>query len=166
MRPRWRGRLVGLAILAALIGPLSRADAAPADPELILRGPGGELLARVQLPTAEFTLRYRNSLYRSLAEERYVIDRDGRIRLVGLAADELAVLEEYYAIDRPAQRQDAGATRAWRAEPAREVVIETLVVAATDLGRRTLLVEGAAPLELWPLVEDGAPSVRLEVAWR
>lgn len=165
MRSRWRGRLIGLAILAALVGPLSRADAAPAEPELIIRGPGGEVLARLRLPNAEFALRYRNSVYRSLAEERYVVGADGRIRLVGLEADELAVLEEYYAIDEPAERQGADADRAWRAEPSGEVVIETLIVAATDLGRRTLLVDGAAPLALWTMVEDGAPSLRLEAAW-
>ncbi len=165
MQARWRGRLLGLAILAALTGPLSRADAAPAGPHLVLRGPDGEALTEVPLRDGGFALRYRNSLYRSLAEERYLIQADGSIRLVGLAADELAVLEEYYAIDEPAVRLDAGATRTWSAEPAREVVIETLIVAATDLGQRTLLVDGVAPMELWPLVHDTDPSVTLEVAW-
>ena len=164
MHGRWRGRLLGLAILATLAGPLARAEAAPPGPQLIVRGPDGRVLAEVWLPDASFSLRYRNSVYRSLTEERYVVHADGSIRLVGLAADELAVLEEYYAIDEPAVRQDRAATRRWRAEPARDVVIDTLIVAATDRGQRTLLVDGSAPLDLWPLVEDADPSVVLEVA--
>jgi hypothetical protein len=166
MPARWRGRVGGLAILAvlaALIVPLALTAAAPAAPALAVIGPDGEVLAERVLSDGGFSLRYRNSLYRSLAEERYAVDPDGRIRLVELSADELAVLEEYYAIDRPAERQAGEAARAWRAKPAREVVIESLVVAATDLGQRVLLVDGAAPIELWRLVEDGDPSVRLEV---
>jgi hypothetical protein len=166
MPARWRGRLGGLAILAvlaALIVPLALTAAAPAAPALVVTGPDGSVLAERVLHDGGFSLRYRNSLYRSLAEERYAVDSDGRLRLVELSADELAVLEEYYAIDRPAERQPDDAARAWRAEPAREVVIESLLVAATDLGQRVLLVDGAPPLELWRLVEDGDPSVRLEV---
>jgi hypothetical protein len=117
------------------------------------------------LPDAEFTLRYRNSVYRSVAEERYTVGLDGRIHLAGLAADELAVLEEYYAIDDPARRTTAGA-RNWVASPARRVVLRDLTVAATDLGRRALIVEGRPPLDLWRLVEDTAPSVLLEVVPR
>lgn len=38
-----------------------------------------------------------------------------------------------------------------------------LLVAATDLGERTLLVDGASPLELWRLVDDAQPTVRIEL---
>jgi hypothetical protein len=164
MQNRWRGRIAGLAILAAL-GPLTlTAAAARADPILVVRGPDDRVLAELPLPDRTFTLRYRNSLYRSLAEEHYVVDAVGRIDLVGLAADELAVLEEYYAIHRPAWRAGGGAARTWRADPARDVTIETLIVAGTDLGQRTLLVEGQAPLALWRLVGDRSPSVELEAS--
>jgi hypothetical protein len=163
MPSRWRGRSTGLVILVTLVVPLALTVAAPPLPTLLVRGPDGQVLAEFALADGSFSLRYRNSLYRSLAEERFSVDADGRIRLVDLSADELAVLEEYYAIDEPAERQSDLAARAWRAEPARDVIVESLVVAATDLGRRTLLVENAAPLELWRLVEDGAPSVTLEV---
>ena len=164
MGNRWRGRLAGLAILAAL-GPLTlTAAAAHTDPILVVRGPDQSVLAELPLPDRTFTLRYRNSLYQSLAEEQYVVDAEGRIKLVGLAADELAVLEEYYAIERPAWRASSGAARTWRAGPAREVIIENLIVAGTDLGQRTLLVDGQAPLALWRLVGDRSPSIELEAS--
>lgn len=164
MTSRWRGRIAGLVILAALGPLLLTAAVARPDPILVVRGPDDRVLVELPLPGASFTLRYRNSLYRSLAEEHYVVDAGGRIELVGLAADELAVLEEYYAIDRPAWRAEGGAARTWRADPAREVTIETLIVAGTDLGRRTLIVDGAEPLALWRLVEDRSPSVELEAS--
>lgn len=164
MTGRWRGRMAGLAILAAL-GPITlTAGAARADPILFVRGPNDRVLAELRLPDGTFTLRYRNSLYRSIAEEHYVVDAQGHIELVGLAADELAVLEEYYAIDRPAWRPGHGSVRSWRADPARGVNIENLIVAGTDLGQRTLLVEGEAPLALWRLVDDRSPSVELEAS--
>jgi hypothetical protein len=165
MPGRWRGRIAGLAILA-ILGPLTlTAAAARTDTILVVRGPDDRVLAELRLPQASFTLRYRNSLYRSMAEEHYLVDAAGRIELVGLAAEELAVLEEYYAIDRPAWRTDGGGpARTWRADPARQVTIETLIVAGTDLGQRTLLVEGVAQLALWRLVDDRSPSIELSTS--
>jgi hypothetical protein len=164
MTNRWRGRIAGLAILAAL-GPLTlTAGAAQADPILVVRGPDDRVLAEVRLPDGAFTLRYRNSVYRSLTEEHYIVDAMGRIELVGLAADELAVLEEYYAIESPAWRAGPRAVRSWRAHPARRVTIESLIVAGTDLGQRTLLVGGEESLALWRLVDDRSPSIELEVS--
>src|SRR5688572_19143234 len=130
---RWRGRSVGLAILALLLLPGSAGSGQY--PLLIVRGPDGTVLARMPLADGGFTLRYRNSLYRSTAEEHYAVAPEGMIELRSLAADELAVLEEYYAIDEPARPSQSGA-RAWTAEPARPVAIASLIVAATDLGRR------------------------------
>jgi hypothetical protein len=165
MPARWRGRPIGLAVMAplALVLALTAAAGAPGAPILVVRGPDDRVLAQVVLPDGQFTLRYRNSLYRSTAEERFAIGPDGRMTLVGLAADELAVLEEYYVIGAPAQPAPVRAVRAWEAKPSDDVVLESLLVAATDLGRRTLLIEGYRPLELWRLVDDGAPSVHLEV---
>ncbi len=164
MPNRWRGTIAGLAILATLAALTLTAATARVDPILVVRGPDDRVLAELRLPDGTFTLRYRNSLYRSLAEERYVVAATGRIELVGLAADELAVLEEYYAIDRPAWRAEDGVARRWRADPAREVSIESLIVAGTDLGQRTLMVDGSEPLALWRLVRDRSPSVELHVS--
>jgi hypothetical protein len=163
---RWRGRTGGLTIAAVMVVLLGAGAAVAGNraPALVVRGSDGTPLARVELPPdGSFALRYRNSLYGSLVEERFVVSTDGRLRLVGLAADELAVLEEYYAIDRPAVRQPAGTSRAWEAEPPLTVEEAAILIAATDLGERTLLVTGALPLELWRLVDDAAPSVWLEV---
>ena len=162
---RWRGRSVGLASLALLVLPLAASAESRQDPLLIVSGPDGAVLASLPLADGGFTLRYRNSVYRSTAEEHYAVVPDGRIELRSLAADELAVLEEYYAIDEPARPSRSGA-RAWTAEPARPVVLDDLIVAATDLGRRTLLIDGQPALELWRLVRDESPSVHLSVAGR
>lgn len=164
MASRWRGRIAGLAILVTVAPLTLTAGAARADPILVVRGPDDRVLAELRLPDGTFTLRYRNSVYRSIAEEHYVVDALGRIELVGLSADELAVLEEYYAIDRPAWSAGHGAIRPWRADPARRVNIENLIVAGTDLGQRTLLVEGETPLALWRLVDDRSPSVELKAS--
>lgn len=164
MTHRWRGRSAGLAILTLLVVPLVALAGSGTHPQLLVRGPDGEVLAVVELPDSTFTLSYRNSLYRSVAEERYSVSETGQITLGSLGADELAVLEEYYAIDEPARPGEGD--RAWMADPARPVVLDELTVAATDLGRRTLLVDGAEPLELWRLVDDASPSVRLEVVRR
>lgn len=167
MKDRWRARNVGLAIIlsvAAIAALTWSALSADGRTALVIRLPDGTELDRLTLHEGDgFALRYRNSVYRSLVEERFQITADQRIRLVELAADELAVLEEYYAIDEPAQPARSGDARAWVAEPALDVTLTSLTVAATDLGERTLLLDGRPALDLWGLVEDGAASVVLEV---
>lgn len=163
MRRRWRGRAAVLAIaigVGLLTGTAVVGGSSPATLRVSL--PDGSVLARVPLPDdGSLALRYRNSLYGTVAEERFEATTDGRLRLVGLAAEQLAVLEEYYAIDTPARRVDGDL--GWSADPAHVPVIETLRVAATDRGERTLHVAGHEPLELWRLVSDAAPSVLLSL---
>ena len=164
MTTRWRG---GSALLAISIGGLLLAstvvaDEGPAPPALRVTLPDGTMLATVPLPPdGSFALRYRNSLYGSLAEERFVVTADGELRLVELAAEQLAVLEEYYAITEPARR--AGAGQGWTATPAHVPVITQLRIAATDRGERTLIVDGQPPIVLWRFVDDHEPSVLLEL---
>ena len=130
-----------------------------ADWQLAVRAANDEVLLRVPLPDGRFTLRYRNSLYGSLAEERFEIGPGGTIFLVELAADEAAVLDEYYTTDRP-NLADPGDTRRWRARPAAPVTLEELAVAASQHSRRTLVVEDR-PFPLWQLA-GAAPTVTLE----
>jgi hypothetical protein len=84
---------------------------------------------------------------------------------VQLAADQLAVLEEYYAVPGAPEPAQSGDRRSWVAapDPSHPAAFTRLSVAATDLGRRTVHAEGAPPLELWTLVDDGDPFVTLEL---
>ncbi|MGK2849530.1 MAG: hypothetical protein ACSLFN_01250 [Candidatus Limnocylindrales bacterium] len=171
MANRWRGRRAGLAIVLALatiaastsvLSTLGRGDARDTL-AVVVRTTDGTVLARVPLPAAgRFALRYRNSLYGSLAEERFIATRDRRFWLQELAADELAVLEEYYAIPGPAERTLAGDRRTWRARPADTSAFGRLTIAATRLGERTLLVPGREDVALWSLV-DREPIVIIDL---
>lgn len=139
-------------------------EQAPGGTAVTVRAPGGELLASVPLGEDGFAVGYRNSVYRTLAEERYVVHPDGRFEVVLLAAEQVAVLEEYYAVPtRPLPAPD-GDRLAWVAppDPARPPVFEVLHIAATDLGERTLYVPGEDPVALWRLVEHD-PTVILQI---
>jgi hypothetical protein len=129
---------------------------------IVISNNGGEL-ARIPLSGDTFAVSYRNSIYGTVAEERYTVQGDGSYRLGQLAADQLAVLEEYYAVPGAPSAAGDGDRREWVAEPdpARPAEFRGLSLAATDLGRRTVHVSGAPPLELWKLVEDSDPFVVL-----
>jgi hypothetical protein len=150
--------LAAVAVVGAILVVAGRG--APA--VLAVRDASGTVLAGIPLPDASFTLRYRNSVYESLAEERFVVEGD-RMLLRELAADERAVLEEYYSIDGAARPGGPADARPWTARPADHVSLRELAIAATDLGQRALLVEGSPPLDLWRLVEDRRPTVVLGV---
>lgn len=158
---RWRGRRrAGPALVIALACGLIAGSVADARGEtLLVTDDDGRVLARLALDgEGAFTLSYRNSLYGSLAEERFVVE-DGRFRLDRLAARELAVLEEYYAVEeRPVLAADW-----WSAPPAYELELERLTVAATDLGERTIHAAGQASVPLWTLASDSDPFVHLEI---
>jgi hypothetical protein len=125
----------------------------------------GDVLALVELTGDRFAVRYRNSLYGTLAEERYTVTSGGRFTLEELAADQLAVLEEYYALPSPPRPAPDSDRRAFVAppHPERAPTFDELSIAATDLGERTLLVPGSEPVDLWRLVDDGDPTVVLQV---
>lgn len=127
--------------------------------QLVLRSDRGDEVARVALPDAAFAIRYRNSVYGSLAEERFAVDPAGRLALVELAADEAAVLDEYYETGRVVP---SGATDGfpWLARPERPLELERLYVAATEHGRRTLVVAGRS-LPLWQLTVADSPTIVL-----
>lgn len=160
--------VVSLACLG-LLGGAGFALASPVEParpgwEVNISTDDGEL-ARVPLPGNSFSVSYRNSLYGTLAEERYTVAADGTYLLEQLAADQLAVLEEYYAVPGAPSRAATSDRREWIVEPdpARPASFERLSLAATDLGERTLHVPGAPPLELWALVDDSNPFVVLHL---
>ena len=162
LQHRWRGRRrAGPALVVALVCGLMAGSGAAArsGQTIIVSDDDGRVLARLALDESRaFSLGYRNSLYGSLAEEHFVVEGGG-FRLDHLSAQELAVLEEYYAVsEAPVRVADW-----WSAPPAYELVLERLTVAATDLGERTILVGGQASLALWQLAADSDPFVHLEV---
>lgn len=165
MTDRWRGRRpAGLAVVVLVAGMTGAvAIAGQSDVRaLVVRDATGTELTRITLPSGEgFALRYRNSLYGSLVEERYESD-GARLRLVELAADEPAVLEEYYAAF-GATSAEPGSARAWQVAVERPPIPLPLHVQATSLGERTLLANGRV-VSLWELFAGrGDTSATLSV---
>ncbi len=168
-RRRW-GRLPWLVALLVLLiavagGALAVAASGNGGQSVTVRTADGGLLARVPLPGDRFAVSYRNSIYGTLAEERYQVGRDGRFELVEIAADQLAVLEEYYAVPGAPRPAPAGDRRAYVVDPdpARPAVFDQLNIAATDLGERTLWVPGAPPVPVWQRVVGENPTVLLQI---
>lgn len=155
--------VVLVAGLVAGLRTLAPATESPPEggPSVVVRDNAGDVLASVPLPGRTFAVSYRNSIYGTLAEDRYTTLPGGRFRLVQIAADQRAVIEEYYAIPGP-DRAAQSDRRTWVADPARRAVFDELSIAATDLGERTLRVPGRQPVKLWRLVEDN-PIVVLDI---
>ena len=151
---RWRGRrragLVALTLLAvALTGAVALSRDGGAH-WIVVRDGGGAELARAALPASgEFVLRYRNSVYDSLADEHYRASSD-HLELVRLSADELAVLEEYSTAV-GAVRDTSASDLAWSVAVERPSIALPLRIQATELGERTLLTANGE-IALWRLV--------------
>lgn len=155
--------VVLLVCLGTLAGIAAGTAGAPGR-VLTVTNDDGEL-ARVPLDGDTFAVSYRNSIYQTLAEERYAVQPDGSFRLVEIAADQLAVLEEYYGVPDAPTTAGSGDRRNYVVppNPERPAAFQTLSIAATDLGQRTLHVPGEPPLELWTLVENTNPFVVLDI---
>jgi len=157
-----------LRVVAVLVGAgvaVATAAAGDGGPAVVVRTPDGEVVASVPLTGDRFAVGYRNSVYTTLAEERYRVLPDGRFVLVELAAEQVAVLEEYYAVPAAPRPAPAGDRLDHLAEPdpARPAVFERLNIAATDLGERTLYSPGAEPVPIWRLVTGEDATVLLEI---
>jgi hypothetical protein len=151
---------VAAVVVAGLLG--TGCTAQTPGPAVIVRDGGGVVLTQVPLPGGSFAVSYRNSVYGTVAEERYRVRDGGRFGLVELAADQLAVLEEYYAVPGPVRAAPDGDRRSWVAQPAYHPEFTELAIAATALGERTLHVPGHPPVPLPPLVKEDV-TVVLEV---
>jgi hypothetical protein len=158
---------IAVVIAVALAAGTAAALAGRGDggPVVTVRAPDGELIARLPLDGDTFAVSYRNSIYTTLAEERYRVNPDGRFELVEIAAEQLAVLEEYYAVPDPPRPAPAGDRLAYVVEPdpARPAVFDDVRIAATDLGERTLIVPGQPPVPIWQLVVSDNPTVILDI---
>jgi hypothetical protein len=116
----------------------------------------GRTVAELELPgTGAFELAYRHSYYRRPALERFVAGDDGAFRLVEIASPSEAVLD-YYEVE-GARRRDGGW---WRLKLARPVRFERMALAATAVGRRTLVAGG----ERVPLFDRDGRVAHLVIA--
>jgi hypothetical protein len=149
---------VAIGVTVAVAGPDDGAHS------VTVRTPDGDLVAQVPLDGNTFSVGYRNSIYRTLAEERYRVLPDGRFELVQLAAEQVAVLEEYYAVPDPPRKAPLGDRLDYvvAPDPSRPAIFDELNIAATDLGERTLYVPGSRPVPIWQLVVTEDPTVILD----
>lgn len=132
---------------------------------IVVTDDDGEALVTVPLEGDSFAVSYRNSIYQTMAEERYDVRADGSYRLVQIAAEQLAVLEEYYGVPGAPHRASPDDRRRWvvAPDPAHPAVFTDLSIAATDLGERVLHVPGAEPVALWRLVDDSDPYLSIDI---
>jgi len=121
------------AVAAALAGGAAvRADGTA---RVVATDRGGAAVAELELPrSGAFALSYRHSYYRRPAVERFEAAGDGSFRLVEIASPSEAVLD-YYEVE-GARSRDGGW---WRLRPERPARFERMALAATAVGRRTLV---------------------------
>jgi len=132
-----RAAVPAAAVIAAALagGAVVSADGPP---RVVAHDPDGSTVAELALPrSGTFALTYRHSYYRRPAVERFAVARDGSFRLVEIASPSEAVLDYY---DVPGMKRRA---RGWwtlkLSHPAR---FTRMALAATALGRRTLVADG------------------------
>jgi hypothetical protein len=144
---RWLAALAVPAVLAAAAALLPRPAA------VTVAGADGRPVAAADLPgSGGFELRYRHSYYGVEAVERFQAGPEGGFRLVAVGSPSQAVLDYYGLAGRV--RRDGGWLTLELAEPQR---FRRLPIIATGLGRRTLVVGGAAT----PLVAPGGQPAHL-----
>jgi hypothetical protein len=116
--------LAGLAVAGCGGGP----------PEIVARDRDGGVVAEAALPASgRFALSYRHSVYGAPAEERFRAV-DGGFVLESIASPSAAVID-YYAIEGARTREHGW----WVVHPDQPARFETMPLAATRRGRRTLL---------------------------
>lgn len=137
-------------LLAAAVGGLALAGGTP---HVVARSAGGEVVADVRLPASgTFALDYRHSYHRQPARETFRAT-DGGFELVAISSPSQAVLD-YYEIDGARERRDG----VWTLRPARPARFDSMALAATAVGRRTL-VAGSRRVPLY-----GGDDVHLRLA--
>ena len=102
-----------------------------------------------------FALTYRHSYYRRPAVERFKASGDGSFRLVAVSSPSQAVLD-YYEIEGTRSRRGGW----WTLRPARPARFERMPLAATAVGRRTLVADG----ERVPLFRRDGRAAHLTIA--
>ena len=120
-------------------------------PRVVVRDAGGDVVAEAALPAdGRFALAYRHSVYEAPAEERFRALEDGRFALESVASPSRRVLE-YYELE--------GRIARGRLVPAHAARFTTMALAATERGRRTLVVGD----DRVPLYGGHARHLRIEL---
>jgi hypothetical protein len=103
-------------------------------PRVVVREAGGDVVAEAALPAdGRFALAYRHSVYNAPAEERFRALSEDRFALQSITSPSRRVLEYYEAEGRITRNELV---------PAHPARLETMALAATERGRRTLVVGG------------------------
>jgi hypothetical protein len=126
-------------------------------PEIVARDRDGGVIAQAALPASgRFALTYRHSVYRAPAIERFRATGNGGFELVAVSSPSAAVID-YYGLDGRRTREHGW----WVLTPERPARFETMALAGTRLGRRTL-VSGSHKLPLYGQ-DERAVHLRLAV---
>jgi hypothetical protein len=137
-------------LLGIVLAALPLAGGSPA----VVARAGGDEIARVALPPSRtFALEYRHSYYRQPARETFRAAPDGSFKLIAVSSPSEAVLD-YYEIEGRRERRGG----VWTLHPARPARFDGMALAATDVGRRTL-VAGSRRVPLY----GGPVHLRLSV---
>ena len=124
-------RVAALALLATLAG-------CGGGPNVVARDDGGGVVAKAALPDdGRFALAYRHSVYKAPAEERFRATADGFV-LDSIASPNAAVLD-YYELEGQRTRERGW----WVLRPDHPARFETMPLAATRRGQRTLVAGGS-----------------------
>jgi hypothetical protein len=138
-------------LLAVAIGALAVTGGAP---HVVARTADGDAVAELRLPASgTFSLEYRHSYYRRPARETFRATGDG-FELIAVSSPSEAVLD-YYEIEGTRARRGG----VWTLRPARRAQFDQMALAATAIGRRTLVAGG----ERAPLYGRGAMHLRLGI---
>ena len=139
-------------LLAVALGALAVGGGSP---HIVARTTAREKVAELRLPASRtFALEYRHSYYRRPARETFRVRDDGAFELVAISSPSEAVLD-YYEIEGVRVRRDGR----WTLRPARPARFESMALAATAVGRRTLV----AGNERMPLYGSGDVHLKLAV---
>lgn len=139
-------------LLAVALGALALGGGPP---HVVARTTAGEKVAELRLPASRtFALEYRHSYYHRPARETFRVRDDGAFELVAISSPSEAVLD-YYEIEGARVRRGGR----WTLRPARPARFESMALAATRVGRRTLVAGGVRA----PLYAAGDVHLRLKV---
>jgi hypothetical protein len=153
-----RVRLAAAVLVAALAVAVAAMTGLGGDgPAVVVADERGRQLASVRLPEGgRFALQYRHSVYQAEVTETFAAT-DGGFRLVAVASPSEAVLDYY---DLEGRRGRDGGW--WRLEPYATPRLDALPLLATEVGRRTLVVEDRR----LPLFDLGGAPARLVLSVR